>query len=135
MKNKKTTVGDVVLIPVKDGFKAAKILYVSDRYKDTILLGIFKGLLSEKKMPEQLPESIDLLLYTSKVPIQKQRWHFVGHEELRDPQKNLDLRVVAGDLWKGDTHLGSASAEDRINLPEMLVMGAGLVEKKADALN
>ncbi|MCU7251614.1 hypothetical protein [Pseudomonas koreensis] len=134
MKLKKTTVGDIVLIPVDKGFKPAKVLYVSDRYKDTILLGIYKNLITEQKLPEALPDTFGLLLYTSKVPIQRQRWHHVGHEDLRVSQTDLDLRLVAGELWKGDVHMGAASDEDRKNLPEMLVMGAGLVEKKAAAL-
>ncbi len=65
----------------------------------------------------------------------KKRWHYVGHEDLRSTQTDLDLRVVAGELWKGDVHIGAASDEDRKSLPEMLVVGAGLVEKKATALN
>ncbi|MEX5608330.1 hypothetical protein ABFV58_09835 [Pseudomonas protegens] len=135
MKLKKTTAGDIVLIPVEGGFKPAKVLYVSERYKDTILLGIYKFFSTEQRLPDELPDRFDLLLYTSKAPIQKKRWHYVGHEDLRTTQTDLDLRVVAGELWKGDVHIGAASDEDRKSLPEMLVVGAGLVEKKATALN
>ncbi|QIH09545.1 MULTISPECIES: hypothetical protein [unclassified Pseudomonas] len=58
----------------------------------------------------------------------------MGHEALRASQTGLDLRIVAGELWQGDQHLGLASPEQRKDLPEMLVMGAALVEKKAAAI-
>ncbi|MDO7928304.1 hypothetical protein Q6A51_16060 [Pseudomonas sp. KFB-139] len=87
-----------------------------------------------QEMPTDLPDTFEPLLYTSKIPIRKERWFYVGHEELKPNQKNLDLRVVAAELWQGDNHLGPASEEDKRNLPEMLVMGAGLVEKKAAAI-
>ncbi|WP_439854733.1 hypothetical protein [Pseudomonas yamanorum] len=134
MKNKKTTAGDIILIPVQQGFKPAKVLYVSERYKDTILLGIYKNSVPDLCLPSNLAETFELLLYTSKAPIQKQRWHHVGHEQLRATQQHLDVRIVAGELWQGDTHLGPASEEDKKTLTEMLVMGAGLVEKKAAAI-
>ncbi|MFJ2710770.1 hypothetical protein ACIOZM_07735 [Pseudomonas sp. NPDC087346] len=124
-----------MLIPLTEGFKPAKVLYVSERYKNTILLGIYKNSIETQQMPDNLHDTFELLLYTSKVPIQKQRWHLVGHENLKPSQSNLDLRIVAEELWQGDRHLGKASEEDRKELPEMLVMGAGLVEKKAEAIN
>ncbi|WP_409285181.1 hypothetical protein [Pseudomonas protegens] len=130
MSSQKTTVGDIVLIPITQGFRPAKVLYVSQRYKDTILLGLYATCVSAQQLPEPLADTFALLLYTSKAPVQKQRWPRVGHEALRESQTRLDLRVVAGELWQGDEHLGVASAEQRKTLPEMLVMGAGLVEKK-----
>ncbi|WP_146249910.1 MULTISPECIES: hypothetical protein [unclassified Pseudomonas] len=135
MSSQKTTVGDIVLIPITEGFRPAKVLYVSQRYKDTILLGLYATCVSAQQLPEPLADTFALLLYTSRAPVQKQRWPRVGHEALRESQTRLDLRVVAGELWQGDEHLGVASAEQRKILPEMLVMGAGLVEKKAAALS
>ncbi|GFM66077.1 hypothetical protein PSCICJ_21950 [Pseudomonas cichorii] len=134
MKTKTTVPGDIILIPLEEGFKPAKVLYTSKHYKGVILLGIYKESVFSQEMPTNLPDVFELLLYTSKLPIQKQRWFYVGHEELKPTQTNLDLRVVAGNLWQGDTTLGPASEEDKKNLPEMLVMGAGLVEKKAAAI-
>lgn len=135
MKAKKTAVGDIVLIPLAEGFRPAKVLYVSQRYKDTILLGIYKTAVNGQQMPDELPDGFALLLYTSKASIQKQRWPAVGHEPLRTAQTQLDRRIVATQLWQGDEHLGPASAQDRLDLPEMQVMGAGVVEKKAAALS
>jgi len=134
MKPGKTTVGDIVLIPLARGFRPAKVLYVSQRYKDTILLGLYATTVSAPQMPADLPDGFGLVLYTSKAPLRTQRWRQVGHQALTAAQCGLDRRIVATELWQGDEHLGPASAQDQLDLPQMLVMGAGLVEKKAQAL-
>ncbi len=134
MTSKKTVVGDIILIPIESSFKPAKVLYVSKYYKDVILLGIYKNSVSSQEMPADLPDEFEVLLYTSKAPIQRKRWLYVGHEELKPTQTNLDLRVVAAELWQGDNCLGPASEEDKRNLPKMLVMGAKLVEEDAAAI-
>ncbi|QBF26851.1 hypothetical protein EXN22_14540 [Pseudomonas tructae] len=135
MKTQKTCVGDIVLIPIPEGYKPAKVLYVSQRYKDVILLGVYKDSVSAREMPSGLPGDFELLVYTSKVPVKRQRWHAVGNEQLRPAQTGLDVRLVAGEVWQGDNHLGVATVVDRLKLHEMLVMGATLLEKKAAALN
>ncbi|WP_421546902.1 hypothetical protein [Pseudomonas sp. QD4] len=134
MKPGKTAVGDIVLIPLVQGFRPAKVLYVSQRYKDTILLGLYATTLSAAQMPADLPDGFGLTLYTSKAPIRAQRWLQVGNQVLTATQRGLDRRIVATELWLGDEHLGPASAQDLLDLPQMRVMGAGLVEKKAQAL-
>ena len=50
-------VGDIVLIPITEGFRPAKVLYVSQRYKDTILLGLYATCVSAQQLPEPLAES------------------------------------------------------------------------------
>lgn len=134
MNTGQTIAGDIVLIPISEGFRPAKVLYVSQRYKDTILLGVYATCVATRQLPDELADTFALRLYTSKAAVRKQRWHRVGHEALRETQTGLDLRIVAGELWQGDQHLGVASPEQRKNLPEMLVMGAALVEKKAAAI-
>ncbi|MGC5704037.1 hypothetical protein J4P02_27930 [Pseudomonas sp. NFXW11] len=134
MSTRPTIAGDIVLIPISEGFRPAKVLYVSQRYKDTILLGLYASSVTTRQLPDALADTFALRLYTSKAPVHKQRWHWVGHETLRESQTGLDLRIVAGELWQGDQHLGMASPEQRKHLPEMLVMGAALVEKKAASI-
>ncbi|EPL07186.1 hypothetical protein [Pseudomonas sp. CF161] len=134
MKPGKTAVGDIVLIPLAQGFRPAKVLYVSQRYKDTLLLGLYATTVNSVHMPADLPDGFGLTLYTSKAPIRTGRWLQVGNQALTAPQRGLDRRIVANELWQGDEHLGPASAQDQLDLPQMLVMGAGLVEKKAQAL-
>lgn len=134
MKPGKTAVGDIVLIPLAQGFRPAKVLYVSQRYTDTILLGLYATTVGAAQMPADLPDDFGLTLYTSKAPIRTQRWLQVGNQALTATQRGLDRRIVATELWQGDEHLGPASAQDQLDLPQMQVMGAGLVEKKAQAL-
>lgn len=101
MMSKKTMAGDIIFIPLERGFKPAKILYVSQRYKDTILLGVYKNSIANLRLPSDLTDNFELLIYTSKIPIQKKRWHRVGHEELRSAQKNSISGSSLGSFGKG----------------------------------
>jgi hypothetical protein len=127
-------VGEIVLIPVEHAFVAAKILYISNRYKNVILLGIYNFTTCVKECPNNLPMDFGLMLYTSQDPIRKGRWISIGREVLVSGQKGVAKRIVGGEVWRDDQHLGPASETDRRTLPQMDVLGAGLVEKKAAEL-
>ena len=131
MSKKSVQVGDVALIPVRNAFVPAKVLFLSLYFKDVILLGIYNKKLSTKEMPRELPDEFVERVYTSQEPILKGRWISVGHEPLRPKQQGLTKRIVAGEIWLEDETLGPASEIDFDSLPRMQVLGAGLVEKKA----
>jgi hypothetical protein len=92
--------------------------------------GRYKAVVA-KECPKSLPTVLSLLVYTSQDPVLKKRWISIGHQPLLTGQNGLAKRIVAGDVWLDDQHLGPASEVDRRDLPQMDVLGAGLVEKKA----
>jgi hypothetical protein len=134
MSKKNVDVGDIILIPVESKFVPAKVLYLSQRYKNVILLGIYNLRTLAKEFPKTLPACFGLMVYTSQDPVLKKRWISIGHQPLLTGQDGVAKRIVAGDVWLNDQHLGAATENDRRSLPQMDVLGAGLVEKKVAAL-
>jgi len=135
MAKKDVEVGEIVLVPVDNGeYRLGKVLYLSQRYKDVILLALYNVTVAEATLPLSLPPEHSLLVYTSQVPIQKKRWLSVGGGELRENEKGLARRIVGGQVWLEDQELGPAGEKDNRTLPRMQVLGAGLVEKKARSL-
>jgi hypothetical protein len=127
--------GDLVAIPAGEGRQAlAKVLYVSERYKDVILLGVSAEDASETRAEEISWLSYGLLIYASQVPIRRGRWPRLGSTSLSAEDESRSRRVVAGDVWEGDVHLGPASDEDMLTLPRMSVAGSRLVERKVARL-
>jgi hypothetical protein len=134
MMKKTVVIGEIVLIPVGNEFVPAKVLYLSHRYKNVILLGIYNFKTFVKECPKTLPSSFGLTVYTSQDPVLKKRWISIGLEPLLTEQRGIAKRIVGGDVWLEDQHLGPASEIDRRSLPQMDVLGAGLVEKKASEM-
>jgi hypothetical protein len=131
MSKKNVDVGEIILIPVENEFVPAKVLYLSHRYKNVILIGIYNIRQTAKECPKTLPTGFGLMVYTSQDPVLKKRWIGIGHEPLLTGQIGVAKRIVAGETWLEDQHLGPASEIDRRSLPQMDVLGAALVEKKA----
>ncbi|WP_137940096.1 hypothetical protein [Chitinivorax sp. B] len=131
---KNISVGMVIGIPVSGGSVVGKVLYVSEYFKDLILLGVCKILTERDVMPQILPDEFDLYLYTTQDPIRKGKWAELGFDALRESQKGKALRIVADEVWLDDECIRKVSAEDRVELPKMLALGSILVEKKAAKL-
>jgi hypothetical protein len=131
MSKKNVDVGEIILIPVENWFVPAKVLYLSHRYENVILLGIYNIRTPAEECPKTLPADFRVLVYTSQDPVLKKRWICIGHEPLLTGQIGVAKRIVAGEVWLDDQHLGPASEIDRRSLPQMDVLGAALVEKKA----
>jgi hypothetical protein len=131
---KRLNVGDVILIPLKDNiFGIGKILFLSKRFKNVILLGVYDQFVKTPSMPTSLGE-ISLKLYTGQQAIKEGPWILVGNETLLDSQRNLSKCIVADDVWFEDQKIRTATADDFATLPELLALGRGLVEKKVQEL-
>src|SRR5690242_7333527 len=109
MSRKNVDVGEIILIPVENEFVAAKVLYLSQRYKNVIMLGVYNLRTPVKECPKTLPVCFELLVYTSQEPVLKKRWISIGHQPLLTGQDGVAKRIVAGDVWLEDQHLGPAS--------------------------
>lgn len=132
MKKKNVKVGEIALIPAGDGkFIPGKVLYLSKRYKDVVLLALSKKPITESNMPEDFLIDPSLCVYTSQVAIKNGRWKSVGLESLREQEKGLAVRIVGGSVWEEDEEIRPAAEDDYSSLPKMQVLGAALVEKKA----
>ena len=133
-KKENVQVGDIALVSVEDGVSLPiKVLYLSKRYKDVILIAIYKQRVETESMPDLFGEPL-LLVYTSQLAITRGRWKSVGNVPLADNEKGKAKRIVAGAVWIDDDEIRPATETDYRELPEMLVLGSALVEKKARQL-
>jgi hypothetical protein len=123
-------VGDLVVIPSADRFGVAKVLFCSEYFSEVILIGLFRRTFAVSNSPEiPLIEGPMDLYYTSGSSIATGAWPVVGHQALLPSESSLSRRIVGGDVWDEDRHIGPASPHDLATLPKMLTHGTRLVEK------
>jgi tetratricopeptide (TPR) repeat protein len=116
---KKAEAGDILLIPLDGVSAAAKVLYVSGVFKDTMLLGVYPLRLTDPVLPPSLPDSFALVVYTLTHAVKKGTWRKVGHAPLGEHEKGRSLRIVGADVWLGDEVLRKATADDKQSIPGM----------------
>ena len=122
--------GDVILIPATDHFGLAKVIYCSEYFKDVVLIRLFKVVYSDANI-EALPnaDSEADLYYTSADPVRKGLWKKVGTQPVSEAERLMSKRIVGGDVWVEDEHIGRASEHDLATLPSMRSFGYRLIEK------
>ncbi len=128
--------GDVVAIPAGAGKRiAAKVLFLSKRNKDVALFALTDREFAASDATSEMAWTDDkLFVYSSSVPVRRGDWPVVGHLPLGEAEAVASRRIVGGEVWVGDEYLGPASPEDSATLPPMDVLGARLVERKAERL-
>ncbi|GLR00033.1 hypothetical protein [Dyella mobilis] len=126
----KPQVGDLIAIPSDDRFGVAKVLFCSEYFSEVILIGLFRRTFAMPNSPDiPLIEGPMDLYYTGDSSIATGAWPVVGHQALLPGESSLSRRIVGGDVWDEDRHLGPASPQDLATLPKMLTQGARLIEK------
>ena len=112
--------GDIFTIPLEDGREAlCRILYASSYFKDVVLIGCY-GLCSDNiSATEQVSVSPKAMMYTG----WSKTWPVIGHEPMASHEGILSRRIVAGDVWEGDKHMGQATESELASLSKMEVYG------------
>ena len=132
MRRKAVCPGDIAMIPIgKDRFVPARVVYLSMYFKDIVLLELYLPVQHAACLPDVVLNKPQLLVYTSQESITTGEWTCVGRTATTGAEVKMSRRIVAGAVWEGDVEIAPATDEDYRRLPEMRVMGAGLVEKKA----
>jgi hypothetical protein len=126
----KVTEGSLIAIPTDFGVGVAKVIFVSERYANTIGLKLYKKVLNKEAKIERADFGGPFdLYYTSLDGFKKKRWSVFLNDTVSDDERALTLRTAAGEVWVEDVHLRKATDEDLANLPEMLTHGYRLIEK------
>ena len=122
-------IGDFIAIPSGTRVGLAKVIYVSQFFREVVLLKLYRTTLSKglKHFPSAEAEAD--LYYTSSSPILSGRWRIIGFEPVSDPEQIMSKRTAGGDIWVADECLGKASERDLETLPKMLTFGFRLIEK------
>ena len=135
MDKQQVRVGNVYAIPGGGKFAFGKIVYLSEYFKDVMLVRFFEKAYSS---PEAPSEELDALpskgIFTGMDSIKKGGWKLVASTLVSEAEKAMSRRIVGGDVWVGDDHIGPASDEELRTLPQMDVYGYRLIEKKVARL-
>jgi hypothetical protein len=123
------SVGDLIAIPSGARVGLAKVIYVSQFFREVVVLKLYRKTLPSKAKHSPSAEDEADLYYTSSAPILSGRWKIVGFEPVSDTEQVMSKRTVAGDTWVADECLGKASERDLETLPKMLTYGFKLIEK------
>jgi hypothetical protein len=115
--------GDVFLVPIgRRQYCPVKVLYVSEYFKNVMLVGAYKAIVDAKVMPQRLPRSFGATIYSVVRGAEKDgKWIKVGTKPVLAREKRLSTRIVGGDVWVEDTCLGPPSLEERKTLPRMRI--------------
>jgi hypothetical protein len=124
--------GAIISIPCDKSYVVAKVLYVSEYFKNTALLKIYSHRLPiDGSYINAISEDSFELVHTGVDLIKKGRWAVLTHIPLSDSESQSLKRVVGGDVWDADNCLGAASDADLSALPKMNVFNVKAVEGKA----
>jgi hypothetical protein len=133
---KSTKIGNIYAIPGGGKFAFGKIIYSSEYFKDVILVLFFEKAFSSPS--QALSEFYSLPareIYTGVDSIEKGGWLLVTSVPVSESEKTMSRRIVGGDVWIEDRHIGPASNADLTTLKNMDIYGYRLIEKAVARLN
>lgn len=131
MTKQKVLDGAIVSIPCEDTYVVAKVLYVSEYFKNTALLKIYKSRLNiDTPYSDIIMDSSFELVYTGVDLIKKGKWSVVDVNPISDSEYQLSKRIVGGDVWHADECMGRATDSEVSTLPKMKVYNVNAIAKK-----
>lgn len=128
-------VGSIFAIPGGDQFGLAKVIYISDYFKDVFLIKLFQhkfDSIEAINLNDKLEQFT--LYYAAKDALKKGEWQFLGEEPVSDTEKALSKRIVGGGIWVEDNFLGDATDKDYETLSPMGIYGWKLIKKAVGKL-
>jgi hypothetical protein len=112
--------GDIFTIPLEGGREAlCRVLYASSYFKNVVLIGFYGARSDKFSTSGQVSASPKALIYTG----WSKTWPVIGHEPVANHESVLSRRIVAGDVWEGDRHVGQATEVEWAALSKMEVYG------------
>lgn len=131
--------GDVITIPFgKKYFAVAKILWVSQVFKDVIGFAVLPKLHSIHDIPEVQQDnykSISIysgdinVLYGDALNVSKGKWKTIGKLPVTENDKNLMLHNIGGDLYQGDSLIEELNDKSISDYPKFLNAGDEAIEQ------
>lgn len=133
MKNLKN--GSIFAIPCSNQFGLAKVIYISEYFKDVLLIKLLQHKFDSVEAMNLNDKSDKFTLYyVAKEAIKKGDWQFLGEEAVSDAEKALSKRMVGSGVWIEDTYLGEATDKDYEDLSPMGIYGWKLIQKAVGKL-
>lgn len=126
--------GGIFLIPGVSKCGVAKVIYLSEYFKDVILIKLYRTSYSNQETVSIPDDAEYSLYYTGIDSVKKGKWKYTGCESVNASEKQLSKRIVGGDVWVEDQYIGIASEEELAELPRMQTYGFRLIEKAVTGL-
>ncbi len=130
--------GDILRIPVDDFFVAAKIIWISQWYKDVMGIVIYSGWFKDadnvrpvegEYLTMKMGNNDVKVLYPSVKNVTVKRiWTVIGHSSLSEIDKELRLHLIGGTLYDGDDSIRSATSDDYAKFSPVLAAGPVVVQ-------
>lgn len=116
--------GDLYAVPLADGqIVLCRVLYKSKRFKHVALVGCYGKIIEKIPHNEQIKSGLlSMPLYTTVQPRQIPSWIFLENHRILEQERLMSRRLVGGEVWLGDEHLGPPKKCDK-NLDNMDVYG------------
>lgn len=129
VKRKKVSVGDIVTISLPDSHVAyARVLFLSQVYKDVMLLGLYGPDLQSLEGADLDGLRFVSMVYASAATVRAGRWKTVLSQPIEDDLQ-YSLRINASTLWCGDERIRKADQRDKQLYPIMRVSAESAVEQ------
>jgi hypothetical protein len=127
--------GDLLAIPIGPNWAMARVLFVSNHFKDIMLLAV-----SPKRIDSLdgvrysgADDSEEKLIYTGARGFSRRGWRRIGSFPVTEGDFSKTLRISAGNVWLGDEFLRPAEPGDQAQLPVMYVDGHIRVERMVES--
>lgn len=137
-KNASVKPGDILRIPVDDFFVAAKIIWISQRYKDVTGIVVYPACFQEAGRVRPTDGdyvAMDMggdevrVLYPSIANVTKKRiWDVIGASELTQRDEALCHHIIGPGLCQGDVEIRTATADDYARYQRMMTAGLVVVQ-------
>ncbi|MBX3625342.1 MAG: hypothetical protein KF892_10045 [Rhizobacter sp.] len=128
-KRPSVELGGIYAIPGGGHYAFAKVIYMSEYFKDVLLVRMYERAFPSIDVPSSLEDVHSRGIYAGIDSVKKGAWVLAGSAPVTDADRALTRRVVGGDVWVEDVHIGPASDEELRALPNMDVYGYRLIEK------
>jgi hypothetical protein len=122
--------GDVFALPLHEAASAlCRVAFVSEYFKEVMLITIHGFAAQDDDPVEKARTPVRAKFYCSKASLQRGVWRHLASTPVTKEDSELSRRLVGGDVWVGDQHLGPPS-QTTGNLPQMDVFGDRVLIKR-----
>ncbi|OYP37608.1 hypothetical protein [Rhodopirellula sp. MGV] len=118
--------GDVIAVPINGVWALGRVIFVSKYFKEIMLIE-FRGPFSSDAADWHTGRPL-VSVYTAAASFERRGWKKVGTAGVGDAELKKSIRVVANEVWEQDVFLRKATANDKQQIPMMLVDGFIRVE-------
>ncbi|WP_147393158.1 hypothetical protein [Paracoccus siganidrum] len=129
--------GDLLRIPIDDFFVAAKVIWISNRYKDVCGIVVYpacfqcaenvRAIDGDYLVMKMGQDNVRVLYPSVKNVTKKKIWEVVGSAGVMGNDE-IPYHIIGGLLCKGDDEVRNATSEDYARFPRMMTAGPIVVQ-------